>query len=97
MKHLPLLDWTPPSRVLVFPLARRTSKVRHVAEMLSRRQGDDADLYWRQVISAARKSLERLGIHTHAIGGELMAFRNAVQRELIRLSNCGGRSGGGAA
>ncbi len=93
---LPLLAWRPSKQVLLFPLIKRVSKVRHTARMLSGKQGDDAALYWKQVTAANRKHLARVGLDDSEIDAQLQAFFDAVQNEMVRQSYSG-RHGGGAA
>ena len=96
----PLFAWKPPVRVIVFPLHKRIGKVRHTAKKLSGKHGDDATLYWKQVVSANRRHLERVGLSDHDIDAELRAFFDAVQGELHRMAYEGCRvsdEDGGAA
>lgn len=93
---LPLLAWKPPVRVLLFPLTRRVGKIRHTAAKLIQKHGEDANLYWRQVVASNRKHLERVGLSEQEIETELRAFNDAVQREMMRLTYRG-RTGGDAA
>ncbi|QGA57247.1 DUF6074 family protein [Brucella sp. 2280] len=83
---LPLFAWTPPCKVLVFPLESRIGKVRRTASMLYRKHGEDAELYWKQVIAANRKHLERIGLSEKEVWTEIAAFSQAVQSELVRIS-----------
>lgn len=92
---LPLFEWQPPVTVLLFPLSKRVGKVRQTAVKLLRRHGDDADLYWKQVVAANRRHLERVGLDEHQIAAELRAFFDAVQVEMARQSYSG-RTGGAA-
>lgn len=97
-ESLPLFQWQPPRQVLLFPLDKRVGKVRHVAQKLSGKQGDDAALYWKQVIAANRKHLERVGAIDAEIEAELRNLFDAVQSELNRMSydRRGGNPGGAA-
>lgn len=96
---LPLFRWTPPApsrKVLVFPMTNRVGKIRHVAHLLSTKDGDDADLYWRQIRSGLRKQLERVGASEHETNSEIRAFFEAVQAELVRISYFNQGNGGAA-
>lgn len=93
---LPLLAWKQPVRLLLFPLTRRVGKIRHTASKLAQKHGEDANLYWRQVVASNRKHLERVGLSDGQIEIELRAFHDAVQREMVQLA-FRGRTGGGAA
>lgn len=95
---LPLFTWSPPCKVMLFPLTKRVGKVRHTAGMLSQKRGEDALLYWKQVIAANRKHLTRVGLDEASIQTELRSFHDAVQCEMVRQAYSGGHgSGGGAA
>lgn len=93
---LPLFNWQPPCRVILFPLTNRIGKVRHTAQLLSRKHGEDAELYWKQVIAANRKHLSRMGISGADAERELAMFFNAVQSEMVRLSFVNQGNGGAA-
>lgn len=86
---LPLFAWTPPCKVILFPLVNRVGKVRHTAGLLSQKHGEDAALYWKQVVSANRKHLSRVGLGDDEIVVELRAFHDAVQAELVRMTYAG--------
>ena len=90
---LPLLDWQPEPKVLVFPLDARIGKVRRTASLLYKKQGEDADLYWKQVIAANRKHLIRIGLTAEQQHEQLSGFSNAVQHELNAIATS---RGGGA-
>ncbi|MER8628500.1 DUF6074 family protein [Mesorhizobium opportunistum] len=70
--------------VLVFPLARRTEKVRRVAELLERKHGREAEVYWSNTVRGLFDQLDRAGIGPVEIGREVAAFQDAVQAELRR-------------
>ena len=93
MNNLPLFNWKPPRKVILFPLTKRIGKVRHTARLLSSKNGDDANLYWKQVIAATRKHLSRVGQTPDEIDTEIRTFFDAVQSELVRLSYEGSASG----
>jgi len=95
--QLNLLDWQPPRRVLVFPLARRVVRVRNVAEKLSQKSGFVAEAYWKQTVSTLRGQMERAGIETEVIDQELRSFFDAVQAELNRMAYASRGHPGGAA
>ncbi|MBX8826887.1 DUF6074 family protein [Ochrobactrum sp. SFR4] len=90
-KKLPLLEWQPACKVLVFPLDARVGKVRRTASLLYKKQGEDADLYWKQVIAANRKHLIRIGLTAEEQHEQLSGFSCAVQQELNTIAKlCGG-------
>lgn len=84
-KPRPSLVLVHPSKIKLFPLSKRVGKIRHTALKLSERQGDDAKLYWTQVVSSARRSLERLGFPEDQIAEQLETFRRAVWCEVVRM------------
>ncbi|MGQ5719083.1 DUF6074 family protein [Pseudochrobactrum asaccharolyticum] len=88
---LTLLDWQPEPKVLVFPLDARIGKVRHTASLLYKKHGEDAELYWKQVIAANRKHLIRIGLTAEQQHEQLSGFSRAVQQELNSIAAlCGG-------
>lgn len=86
VENLPLFHWRPECQVLIFPLRHRTSKVRRTAALLYSKHGEDAELYWKQVIAANRKHLDRFGLSGEQVHQQLQAFSSAVQSELVRIS-----------
>lgn len=94
--QLDLLTWTPPRKVIAFPMAKRIGKVRHTAEILASKQSDAARAYWRQVCGALSAQMDRAGIPADERDVELRAFFDAVQAELNRLAYRGQRPGGAA-
>jgi hypothetical protein len=81
-KQLDLLSWAPPCRIHAFPLARRMTKVRAVAENLHRKHGRAADIYWRQTVSTLAGQLSRAGVPASEVSETLRGFFDAVQREM---------------
>lgn len=94
---LPLFVWNPPVKVIVFPLIKRVGKIRKTAAILSRKQGDDAASYWKQVTTANRKHLVRVGLDEADVESELRAFHDAVQSEMVRQHYAGSNNPKGAA
>ena len=94
---LPPFRWTPPAQVILFPLTKRVGKIRHTANMLSRKHGEDANLYWKQIVAGLRRQLERLDVSKAEADDEIKAFFDAVQTELRRMAyECHGSPGGAA-
>lgn len=93
---LPLFAWQPPRQVLLFPLTKRVGKIRRTASVLSRKHGEDANLYWKQVVAANRKHLARVGLADEEIDRELRSFFEAVQAEMVRIAYSGYGTGGAA-
>lgn len=97
---LPLFEWQPPCKVVLFPLVNRIGKVRHTAAILSRKHGEDATLYWKQVVASNRKHMARVGLSEVQAELEICAFFDAVRDEIVRMGferRSGGDYPGGAA
>jgi hypothetical protein len=97
--QLDLLGWRPPAKVLVFPLSANIGKVRRSAEVLERKQGRDADAYWKRIIQPMADRLARAGFSIEVIQHEINDFSDAVQAEMQRRAwqGRGQRPGGDAA
>jgi hypothetical protein len=83
---LPLFQWKPPVKLILFPLDKRKGKVRHTATMLANKHGEEAELYWKQVLAGIRKHFDRVGISGDQGDGELRSFQDAVEAELHRMT-----------
>jgi hypothetical protein len=81
-EQLDLLSWSPPCRVHAFPLARRITKIKAVAENLHRKHGKAADSYWRQTVSTLAGQLSRAGVPDSEISEAVRGFFDAVQMEM---------------
>jgi hypothetical protein len=88
----PLKLVLPSCEVLLFPVTKRVGKIRHTAQLLAGKHGEDADLYWKQVTASMRRSLDRIGMQPNTVQEELRGFHFAVQAEMTRqsLQNRGG-------
>jgi hypothetical protein len=84
--QMDLLTWKPTCRIMAFPPARRSYRVRWIAENLLRKHGGAADAYWKQTITRTRNELHCVGIPEREIETELRAFFDAVQAEMVRLT-----------
>jgi hypothetical protein len=80
----PLFEWDPPAKVVAFPLSRRLAKIRRVADLLDKRQGSEADSYWKTTVRGLADQLARAGVPADDINRELLEFQEAVQAELRR-------------
>ena len=94
---LPLFHWRPSRKVLFFPLQKRAGKIRHTASRLFDKHGDDAVLYWKQVLAGLRKHFQHIGLSEDEAHAETVAFEDAVRREMNRLALAQSQSGGGDA
>ena len=96
--QLDLMTSSPPRcRVVAFPLAKRVSKVRRVADLLERKHGRDAEIYWKTTVRGLIDQLARAGIAGAEATEEVRSFHEAVQSELTRRAYRGSRPGGSAA
>lgn len=87
MADLPLFAWQPPRQMIPFPADKRIGKARRCAEVIASRQTKRArDAYWRQTTETLADQLFRAGIEEAEIERQIGLFREAVQRELDRLS-----------
>ncbi|WP_409371665.1 DUF6074 family protein [Mesorhizobium huakuii] len=66
------------AQVLPFPTTYRTGRIRHVASILRRKHGLDADRYWRQQVMVMRRQMMQAGIDGEVIDREMRAFTDAV-------------------
>lgn len=64
--------------IIPFPTASREGKIRHVAAVLRRKHGRDADRYWHQTVLVMRSQMQRAGVHPEMIDLELRAFAREV-------------------
>ncbi|MGP2493522.1 DUF6074 family protein [Mesorhizobium sp. PUT5] len=93
-----LFDWTPPCRMIVFPMSRRVGRIRDVAVKMLDKPTDRAATFYRdQVTDGILKQMVKARISEAEQDEQLGAFWQAVQAEMIRLTYCGHGTGGGAA
>lgn len=94
MTGLPLFDWQPPTdRVVLFPLARQTSRVQSIAAGLRCRSGEEASDFWRTTMEQLDFEMVSLGIDEGTKNRAKWAFFNAVQAELDRQGQPAGQDG----
>ena len=92
---LPLFTWHPSHQVIVFPMIKRTGRIRDVAaKMLDKRTDRAAAFYREQVTDAMLRSMTRAGIPEVEQDEQIGEFWSAVQAEMIRLTYRGQRPGG---
>ncbi|WP_092423081.1 DUF6074 family protein [Devosia crocina] len=85
-EQLDLLSWQPsPAVVLAFPQDRNRTRIRHVVDLLEKRQTQDRlqRCFDRELRSLA-KSLKAMGLDEHQIDRQLDRFTQAVNFELWR-------------
>lgn len=72
--------------VLVFPQAKRISKIKRVAEVIFSKETMKAkDSYWKGIINDLDRRLTDLGLSRQEVFAEANSFSKEVQRELDRL------------
>jgi len=99
MSHadLPLFRWTPPVKVIMFPMVKRVGRIRDVAEKMLEKPTDRATAFYRnQVTDAMIRQMDKAGISEAEQDEELGAFWQAVDGEMIRLTYSGRGTGGAA-
>lgn len=92
-----LFTWTPPRKVILFPMERRVGRIRDVAvKMLDKPTMRAAVSYRAQVTDAFIRQMDRAGIPEIEQDEQLGAFWEAVRNEMIRLTYFGHGTGGAA-
>jgi hypothetical protein len=92
-------DYVPPEgEVVPFPMARRAAVVRSIAGQLLRcRSQVHADRLWRLEVRRWEAELFNRGMAQDAIRAEILAFKIAVEREMLARQGTRSNPGGGAA
>ena len=95
--ELPLFSWSPPRKIILFPMAKRIGRIRDVATKMLDKPTDRAALHYRgQVTDALLRGLEKAGVPEHEQDEHLGAFWQAVEAEMTRLTYSGHGTGGAA-
>lgn len=81
-------------QMIPFPLKARVAKVRRVAEVYQRKDGNDRKAYWRTEVNRLGDHLEALGFDDAQIDCQLEEFKQAVQAEINRRYLVGSSSRG---
>lgn len=79
-----LSDRGQPRKILLFPMVNRVAKIRHAANQLAEKGTGSGELYRRQLVSAMRKQLFRVGLSEGEAEAEIGTFMDAVAAELVR-------------
>lgn len=98
MKHdnLPLFNWMPIGRVIVFPMTRRSGRIRDVAfKMLDKPTERATSSYRNQVTATLVKQLGKAGLSAEDIDQHVDEFWSAVETEMDRLAPRGNFPDGG--
>jgi hypothetical protein len=89
-EDLPLLRFDfrpPPCQVIVFPVAARVGKARHIAEKLqTRKTQEQRQSYWNLVRKNLIDEFERRGISQEEIAVELQALYDTVATEMKKAA-----------
>lgn len=94
---LPLFSWSPPRKVIMFPMNRRAGRIRSTAtKLLDKPTERAAASYRNQVTDALLRSFDRAGIPEAEQDEQLGAFWQAVEAEVVRQTYCGHGTGGAA-
>lgn len=83
--QLDLLNWKQSATIIPFPASKRVGKIRHVAELMQRREGKDRESYWNRITYDMIRQMTKAQVPAVLIGMELCDFENAVTIELRRL------------
>lgn len=73
--------------LIVFPLAKRTGRIRRVAYSLSRKSKPLAELHWKKTVITLIDQMKRAGVPQPEIESQIHAFFDAVQSELNRMAS----------
>ncbi|MER8792350.1 DUF6074 family protein [Mesorhizobium sp. M0983] len=93
---LPLFKWLPVGRVIIFPMPRRSGRIRDVALKMLDKPTDRAALSYRnQVTDALLKQLGKTGLGEEEQDEHIGKFWSAVQVEINRLVYRAHRPDGG--
>lgn len=93
---LPLFSWFPMGRVIIFPMPRRSGRIRDVAlKMLVKPTERSASSYRNQVTATLVKQLGKAGLNDEDLDEHVVEFWSAVQLEINRLTYRNNRPDGG--
>lgn len=69
------------AEVRAFPLSRQRSTIQNVALAFKSKRGKKRQAFWDETIAELRAGLREIGLAEAAIRRQLVAFRDAVERE----------------
>jgi Family of unknown function (DUF6074) len=92
-KKQPLFEWTPPPKVIPFPLVRRRGLIRNAARSMAVRGHElgasdsvaTGDKMLAATLKRQRTQLEKRGVHSETIAAEIEALERAIRCEHARL------------
>lgn len=94
---LPLLSWSPPCKIIAFPLINRVGRIRDVAQkMIEKNTERHADYYREQVRDALDNNLQKIGISKTLRERQINAFFVEVEKEIVRFRYRNMKPGGAA-
>ncbi|MBS9721236.1 hypothetical protein JYU29_11110 [Tianweitania sp. BSSL-BM11] len=70
------------SEIIPFPLYRRVSVVREIADRIETLHGPAANSYWRERIAIVVSQLKKMGVDNDAIRTEVLSLQDAVQTRI---------------
>jgi hypothetical protein len=85
------------SVIAAFPLSRQRSTIQDVALAFKAKRGKKRQAFWQETVAELRDGLRRTGMAEEQISRQLVAFRDAVERELYPSHDNYPRLGGDAA
>lgn len=87
-RRKPAAPTASPCRLIPFPLAARTGKVRKAAQTLEARVTDEGkSAFWNRTVRALRDELARRGCNLPEIERQVADFHDAVSAELTRQAH----------
>ncbi|WP_181175906.1 DUF6074 family protein [Mesorhizobium sp. B2-7-2] len=69
------------AKITAFPLSRQRSTIQDVALQFKSKRGKKRQTFWQETIARMRTELRAIGMKEDAITRQLIAFRDAVERE----------------
>lgn len=80
------------SNSIPFPLARRISLIRSIADELDQIHGPQANTYWRTRIAGIVSGLRADGLNDDTIREQILSLQDAVQYEIQHRAHQAGAS-----
>ncbi|MFC3323320.1 DUF6074 family protein [Mesorhizobium cantuariense] len=82
------------ANIAAFPLSRQRATIQKVALRFKSKRGKKRLSFWQEIIAEMRRQLEGIGMPHASIQRELIAFRDAVEREAYPPRDDDSRYGG---
>lgn len=90
MKDLPLFNWRPPEKIIVFPSVRRRVMIQRTAIAAASTRNPENTI--KAALARARASHERKGIGPEQVEPDMRALETAIRTTLAALLARQGRS-----